>query len=249
MSWQLARGAIGVCLLALLGACGGGANPLVIHAAADEGDVARPTFNVQAAYNNAITDVTPLAFKVEGLANGVPYTGEGSYEQSMLETVAEFDSQGGALRKRTPVRMSLKVNGQQVNVDTVAQEFYARYGLQLLGRIGPAPQQEFTQVTSYNALPSEATVGASGTLYTANRYSDEGKRNLTGHTQAVYTVEPDGTPDAALLVVRTTDSQADGSAGTVTTTRYRITKAGTAKRLSEATADAAGNTTLTATFL
>ena len=104
-------------------------------------------------------------------------------------------------------------------------------------------------MTSYNAWPTDATVGASGTLYTANRYSDEGKRNLTGHTQAVYTVEPDGTPDAALLVVRTTDSQADGSAGTVTTTRYRITKAGTAKRLSEATADAAGNTTLTATFL
>jgi hypothetical protein len=249
MSWQLVRGAFGVCLLGLLTACGGGANPLVIHSLAQQEEGERPTFNVQAAYNNSITDVTPLAFKVQGLANGVPYTGDGSYEQSMLETVSEFDSQGGALRKRTPVRMSLDVNGQMVKVDTVAQEFYARMGLQLLGRIGPAPQQEFTEVTAYHALPAQASVGASGILYTANRYSDESKRTLTGRTEAVYTVAPDSTADAALLVVRTTDSRADGAAANTTTTTFRISKSGTAKRLSEATADASGNTTLTATFL
>jgi hypothetical protein len=244
---RLSRLALCICFGATLAACGGGAGTMVLQPQAQE--ETRPTFNAQAAFNNSITDTSTLAFQVEGTANGVPYRGEGSYEQSMLHTVSEFDAQGGALRKVTPVKMNLSVNGRQVQLETTAQDFYTRQDLRLLGRVGPAPNLEFTDVTSYNGLPAEARVGMTGTVYTAVRYSDAAKRNAIGTTVATYTVEPDSSADTALLVLRVADNRADGTAGATTTTVYRITHAGTARRLSETTADAASQTMLKATFL
>lgn len=239
---RIARIALGIWIGSLLAACGGGAGPRVLQPQAH--DEARPTFNVQAAFNSSITDTTPLAFAVEGMANGTAYTGSGTMEQGMLQTVSEFDSQGGALRKAMPVRMTLHVDGKAVQVDTTAQEFYSRHELRLLGRAS----SEFTQVDSYHPLPAEARVGDTGTLYTGSRFSDPGRRNRVGATVASYTVEPGATADTALLVVRVADNRADGSPGTVTTTVFRISQAGTARRVSETLLDATTRSTLRATY-
>jgi hypothetical protein len=165
-------------------------------------------------------------------------------EQGMLQTVSEFDSQGGALRKLTPVKMTLVVDGKPVQVDSTAQEFYSRHELRLLGRAA----SEFTQVTSFEPLPAEAHVGDSGTLYTATRYGDATRRATVGSTVATYSIEPDTAPDTALLVLRVADNRADGSPGTVTTTVLRISRGGTARRVSETTVDALTRSTLKATY-
>ena len=234
-------------LLAGLAGCGGGAATLARVTAQEQ--EARPTFNVEAAFNNAITDNSTLAFTVEGTANGVPVRGKGQYGQSMLETVSEFDHRGGALRKMTPVQMTLDVNHKQVNVESVAQDFYTRHGLKFLGRLGPGPHQELMEVTRYEGLPGEAQVGSSGVVYTANRYTDASRRTPAGTTEATYTLEPDTGPDSALLVLRVEDLDAEGTPRNTTTTVYRITRSGTARRVTETTADAATNSTLQATFL
>lgn len=245
---RISRWALALCCLSGLAACGGGAGERLLQPMAQQQE--RPTFNVQAAFNNAVTDTTTLAFKVEGNANGVPYQGQGSYEQGMLQTVSEWDSQGGALRKLTPVRMTLTIDGRDVKVETAAMEFYSRGDLRLLGRKGPAPAMEFTEVTRYDGLPQEAQVGDYGTLYTARRYTDEARRTPTGTTTATYTVEPDGAAlDTALLVLRVADSRADGVDGSTTTTVYRISRAGTARRVSETTADATTRSELRAVFM
>ncbi|MBC5766036.1 hypothetical protein [Ramlibacter albus] len=243
---RIARVALAFCFAASLCACGGGAGTMVLQPVQQAEE--KPTFNVQAAFNNSITDTTPLSFKVEGMANGTAYTGTGTMEQSMLHTVSEFDAQGGALRKVTPVKMTLNVAGKAMQVESAAQDYYTRQELRLLGRAGTGPTHEFTQVTRYEALPAEAQVGHSGTLYTAKRYSDESRRSETGNTVATYTVEPDTSLDTALLVLRVADNRADGSAGTVTTTVFRISQAGTARRVSETTVDAVTQSTLKATY-
>lgn len=243
------RAAVAAMGFAGLAACGGGMGLPAWRPITPQQEAVRPAFNVQAAYNYTVTDVTPLAFRVEGTADGVPYAGTGFYEQSMLETVAEFGNHGGALRKTTPVRMTLSVGGREVKAESLTQEFYTRMGLQLLGRLATGPQPEFLDVTSYAGLPSQAAVGSGGVLFTADRYSDEGRRVLTGHSEATYALEPDGVPGSAVLVVRTEDKALDGSVSAVTTTVYRISQAGTAKRMSETIADGQGNTRLAATFL
>ena len=249
MSARRWRAGFALGLLAALAACSDGAGVPSWRTANAQQEAMRPTFNVQAAFNYTITDVTPLAFRIEGTAGGVPYVGTGFYEQSMLETVAEFGTQGGALRKSTPVRMNLTMGGREVKAESLTQEFYTRHGLQLLGRVGKAPQQEYLEVTSYAGLPSQAAVGTGGVLYTADRFSDEARSVRTGRTEATYTLEPDGVAGSAVLIVRAEDKGLDGSTMAVTTTLYRINQGGTAKRVSETTADGSGNVTLTATFL
>jgi hypothetical protein len=249
MSASGLRAGLALVLLASLVACSDGAGLPAWRRADAQQEAIRPTFNVQAAFNYTVTDVTPLAFRIEGVANGVPYVGTGFYEQSMLETVAEFGSQGGALRKTTPVRMTLTMGGREVKAESLTQEFYTRHGLQLLGRVGNAPQQEYLEVTSYGGLPSQAAVGAGGVLYTADRYAYAALRVRTGRTEATYTQEPDGVAGSAVLTVRAEDKGLDGSTRGITTTVYRINQGGTARRVSETTADGSGNTTLTATFL
>jgi hypothetical protein len=233
---------------AVLTGCGGGAGAGALARVTAQ-EAPQGNYNLQAAFNNSITDNSTLAFTVEGTANGVPVQGRGQYEQSMLETVSEFDHRGGALRKTTPVRMTLDVNQRQVQVESTAQDFYSRQGMQFLGRLGPGPQREFVEVTHYAGLPSEARVGASGTLYTANRYSDAVRRVLTGTTQATFMLEPDTAPESALLVIRVTDSAPDGAEVGTATTVYRVTQSGSARRVSESTSDIAGNNNLRATFL
>ncbi|MGE4239257.1 hypothetical protein [Ramlibacter sp.] len=240
--------AFGICISACLGACGGGAGSLA-RVAAQDNQQERPSFNVEAAYNSSVTDNSTLAFTVEGTSNGVPVQGKGQYEQSMLETVAEFAGQGGALRKVTPVRMTLEVGNRQVNVESTAQDFYSRQGLRLLGRVGPAPQQEFIEVVSYAGLPGEAKVGSSGVVYSAKRYSDASRRTTTGTTEATWTLESDTSGEAALLVLRVADARADGTPVATTTTVYRITSSGSARRVSETTTDEAGASNLRTTFL
>lgn len=242
----VSRFALCVGLAAVLTGCGGGSGTMVLKPLAQEED--RPSYNLQAAFNNGITDTATLAFDVEGAANGVAYRGKGSLEQSMLQTVAEFDTQGGAMRKVTPMKMKLTVEGREVQVDSTAQDFYSRGDFRLLGRLGPA--LEFTEVTSYNGLPSEAQVGASGTLYTAKRYVDSNRTAVAGTTVATYTLEPDmGSQETALLTLRVTDDRADGLPGTRTTTVWRINRGGIARRVSETTVDAATQSSLKATYL
>jgi hypothetical protein len=243
---RIGRIALSFCFGALLCACGGGAGTMALQRQAQTEE--RPLFNLQAALNSSITDTTPLSFKVEGIANGTAYSGTGSMEQSMLQTVSEFDSNGGALRKSMPMKMTLAVNGRPVQVETTTQDFYSRHELKLLGRVSSGTNVEFTEVTQYNALPAEAHVGASGTLYTARRYSDNTRATATGATAATFSVEPDTASDTALLVIRVADDKADGSPASVTTTVFRISQAGTSRRVSETTVDSLARSSLKATY-
>jgi len=250
MNKSTAKGVLGALLSLALVACGGGETVAAPEAApqmsaATEG----PIFNVRAALNHAVLDTNTLSFKVEGESNGTAYRGTGTYEQGALHTVSEFNSQGGALRKLIPVRMTLQVNDKPVTVEAKAEEFYTREDLHLLGKMKAAPAQEFTEVISFSALPTSVGVGASGSFYSAVRYSDSTRQAQLGTTRATYSVEPDTVEGSALLVVRVVDARPDSSPRSTTTTTYRITAAGTGRLLSESTVDTTTATTLNLRFM
>jgi hypothetical protein len=126
-------------------------------------------------------------FNVTGTASSggqsANITGSLQLSSSAYSTATTFNGQP-ALSATTTINGTLNVNGQAVPLASVRQSFVTTNYVPL-GSIGTG---SYCVVTSSTPLPVAASVGSTGTYYTASCYTDSTRAVPTGTMTAAYTV-------------------------------------------------------------
>ncbi len=163
----------GLCLAALLSACGGGGG--------DATPVAAASFPLDAAYTKAMTNGVNL--------NGTAIDGADTLTMSMSITPAADAMFEGVVRKKSIQALTMKKNGSVLSSDTISSYYgvnpYTPYG---------AIYSDGTyavQTTTAGAFPTTAKVGDSGSLGTLTLYTNSSKTTILATTQSTWTLEAD----------------------------------------------------------
>ena len=206
---------------AVLTACGGGgggSTPEVIASTA--------AFPLKTVWVNSLTNTSSNNFNVTGTINNVSITGSGTVTFGALSagTFAGLSAQ----QRTTTSTGSVLVNGttNPINGSSIS---WVDSNYTPLGESGGT---DYVLVTGTPNIPTTAHVYDTGTLYTANRYSDSGRNLLRGTKTVTYVLEAD-TATTALVTIIEEEKDTSSTLTSTSSSQFRITTTGTFTRIKE----------------
>lgn len=211
---------VAVSTLALMTACGGGGG------GGSSGPVASTdTFPLTTILANSLQS-SSNSFTVSGTSSGTAITGSGSATRGSL-SAGTFEG-AAAQQRTTTVTGSITANGTTVPLNSSSVSWVDSNNVPL----GESGGTDYIVVTGTPTIPATVRVNDTGTLYTANRYSNSTKSVLRGTLTVTYVVEADTASTALLTLIRT---EKDNSSTTTSTdsAQVRITPAGGLTRIKE----------------
>jgi hypothetical protein len=111
--------------------------------------------------------------------------------------------------------------------------------------VGESGGTDYVVVTGTPTIPATVRVNDTGTLYTANRYSNNTKSVLRGTVTVTYVVESDTATSALLTLIRTEKDNSNTTTST-NSAQVRVTPAGALTRIKETSLE--GSTSLIITY-
>ncbi len=219
--------------MALMTACGGGGG----------GGTATPvastdTFPLTTILANSLQS-SSNTFTISGTSSGATIAGSGTITRGSLSAGA---FEGVAAQQRTTtVTGSFTLNGTSYALNTSIVDWFDSNNIP----VGESGGTDYVVVTGTPTVPATVRVNDTGTLYTANRYSNSTKSVLRGTETVTYVVEAD-TASTALLTLIVTEKDNSNTTTSTSSTQVRITPAGALTRLKETSLE--GSTSLVITY-
>lgn len=219
--------------LSLMTACGGGGG----------GGAAAPvastdTFPLTTILANSLQS-SSNTYTISGTSNGAAVTGSGTVTRG---SVSAGTFEGVAAQQRTTTATgSFTVNGTSYALNNSATDWFDSNNVP----VGESGGTDYVVVTGTPTIPATVRVNDTGTLYTANRYSNSSKSYLRGTVTVTYVVEAD-TATTALLTLISTEKDNFNTTTSTSSTQVRITPAGALTRIKETSVE--GSTSLVITY-
>jgi hypothetical protein len=167
----------GLCLAALLSACGGGGG----DAAPAATPIAAASFPMDAAYTKAMTNGVNL--------NGTAIDGADTWTMSASIAPASDAMFEGVVRKKSIQALTIKKNGSVLSSETISSYYsinpFTTYGSSSSGGTYAV------QTSPAGAFPTTAKVGDSGSLGISTTYTSSSKTTVQSTTQGTWTLEAD----------------------------------------------------------
>ncbi len=223
-----------VSALALMTACGGGGGGGGAAAPVASTD----TFPLTTILANSLQS-SSNTFTISGTSSGSVIAGSGTVTRGSL-SAGTFEGLA-AQQRTTSVTGSFTVNGTSYALNNSAVDWFDSNNVP----VGESGGDDYIVVTGTPTIPATVRVNDTGTLYTANRYSNSTKSVLRGTETVTYVVEAD-TATTALLTLITIERDNSNTTTTTSSSQVRITPAGALTRIKETTLD--GSTSLIITY-
>lgn len=219
--------------LSLMTACGGGGG----------GGAAAPvastdTFPLTTILANSLLS-SSKTFTITGTSSGAAITGSGTATRGSL-SAGTFEGVA-AQQRTTTVTGSFTVNGSSFALNSSSVSWVDSNNVP----VGESGGTDYVVVTGTPTIPATVRVNDTGTLYTANRYSDSTKSVLRGTMTVTYVVEPDSATTALLTLIRTEKDNSNATEST-NSAQVRITPAGALTYIKETSLE--GSTSLVITY-
>jgi hypothetical protein len=230
---------VGVLLALALSACGGGSG--------GSGGIATPTtYDLQAGYAGFVMNGETSTVTLSGnvISNGVstPFTGTGTLTVSPA-TSATFN---GTTAQAQVVGISgtLAAAGQSIPYSSTVTDYY---GAGTVTFLGENSQAEFDVASTPLSYPTSLVGGATGTLGTLSRYTDNTMAISLGTVQLSYDAIAPATAGGPLTVNITTKTYDTQNALVETdVTTYSLASSNTMTLVKGTIQSASGNLTVTA---
>lgn len=176
--------------LSLMTACGGGGGGAAAPVASTD------TFPLTTILANSLQS-SSKAFTITGTSNGATITGSGTATRGSL-SAGTFEGTA-AQQRTTTVTGSFTINGSTFALNSSSVSWVDSNNLP----VGESGGDDYVVVTGTPTVPATVRVNDTGTIYTANRYTDSTKIGLVGTLTVTYVVEPDTASTAMLTLIRT----------------------------------------------
>lgn len=203
---------LGICLAALLGACGGSGGDAAPTAPPA---VVGPSFPLKSAYSALTATAFTKSFAVSGTCSGTA-----SFAKAAAVAGAVFQSTAGLSEASS---LTLVLNGCTIRTSSSLSYVYYDASYTPVGITYPGSYAAYLAPAS---IPASVVVGDVGTIGTANSYQDFTKSVALGKDVLSYIVEGDSasTADAATAIVNLVTKHFDATNVLTSTTqvRYRI---------------------------
>ncbi len=204
--------------------CGGGGSSTYIPTVPV---TSTATFQTRTAWANWVTNASSLPFTITGTYLGVPITGNGTTTWSGL-AASTFEGQP-ALVKVTQVLGSYTASGTVYSLHQTTADYHdSNYN-----PLGSSDGYYEVITPSTVNIPATSLVNDTGVLYSGKVYSDISKTTQTGNDTVTYTLKPD-TTTTALLLIASTVTDMSGAVHKTASTTFRITPAGGITPVSDA---------------
>jgi hypothetical protein len=218
-------------------ACGGGGG------GSSESSTTTPltstdTFQLQKAYVSYVNDSSSRAFNISGTASGDSLSGSGRATAGTL-TAATFEGQS-ALSKTQVVTGNIIRAGTSIPWSS-SSTTYVDSAYKLLGSNG---NDEYIVVTSFSMPSDSVKVNATGSFYSATRYTNSTKSSVIGTRTATYALEPD-TSSTALLKFILVEKNTSATTTSTVTSVFRVTPSGVVTPISETSTTSSQTITIT----
>jgi len=204
----------GLCLAALLSACGGGGGG---GTTAPTGPVASTlSFPLQSGYRALVTNGLSKSFAISGTCSG-----SGNKSSSPANTAATFEGASGFSATSTLTLTFTNCTPASTAVTSTGY-FDTNYNPLGVNTVGINYGVYLTPL----AVPTSVTVGGTGTLGTQTLYTSSTKATPSGRMDLSYVVEADTSTTAIVNLI----AKLYNASGTLTATeqdRYRVTSTGT----------------------
>jgi hypothetical protein len=220
-----------VSALALMTACGGGGGGAAAPVTSTD------TFPLTTILANSLQSGSN-AFTISGTSSGSNITGSGTATRGSL-SAGTFEG-SAAQQRTTTVTGSFAINGTSYALNSSSVSWVDSNNMP----VGESGGTDYIVVTG-GSIPATVRVNDTGTLYTANRYSNNTKSVLRGTMTVTYVVEPDTAMTALLTLIRTEKDNSNTTTST-NSAQVRITPAGALTRIKETSLE--GSTSLVITY-
>jgi hypothetical protein len=219
--------------LSLMTACGGGGG----------GGAAAPvastdTFPLTTILANSLQSGSNT-FTISGTSSGNAITGSGTATRGSL-SAGTFEGVA-AQQRTTTVTGSFAINGTSYALNDSSVDWFDSNNVP----VGESGGTDYVVVTGTPTIPATVRVNDTGTLYTANRYSNNTKSVLRGTVTVTYVVESDTATSALLTLIRTEKDNSNTTTST-NSAQVRVTPAGALTRIKETSLE--GSTSLIITY-
>ena len=176
------------------------------------------TFNLLVANEEYSKKSSTTKFTISGTTgDGGSVTGSGT---GTTGTPSSDTFEGKpALKSTSEVIGSMSANGKTIPLNSSSDSFMDSNYL-LLGSSG----SEYSVSTKTPTVPTAARVNDTGSIYTANRYTDSSKTTPLGTKTITYVIEAD-TASTALVTLISTEKDTAGNITFVSSEQFRITTA------------------------
>ncbi|MEN3366346.1 MAG: hypothetical protein V7606_3620, partial [Burkholderiales bacterium] len=192
--------------VAFLVACGGGSS----------GDDTVTVFPIEGAVTTYLT--TPRSFT----ANYTDPQNNDVFVLGYVHTPGADSSFEGNAAKTVNVAVEIKRNGVQVSQSSQV-DYFQTSPFRYLGSIDGGG--EYSVAANQAALPTTASVGATGNFYTGTSYTNSTKSTVTGTQTTVWSLQRD-TPSTALFCTNST-FKSTGNPDLTSSECYKINASGT----------------------
>lgn len=219
--------------LSLMAACGGGGGGGGAAAPVASTD----TFPLTTILANSLQSGSNT-FTISGTSSGNAITGSGTATRGSL-SAGTFEGVA-AQQRTTTVTGSFAINGTSYALNSSSVSWVDSNNMP----VGESGGTDYIVVTG-GSIPATVRVNDTGTLYTANRYSNNTKSVLRGTMTVTYVVEPDTATTALLTLIRTEKDNSNTTTST-NSAQVRITPAGALTRIKETSLE--GSTSLIITY-
>jgi hypothetical protein len=222
-----------VALFTACGGGGGGGTPAVVASTSTF-----PLFTIHVNSLQAASNTFTLSGNTTG---NIPITGSGTATRGGL-SAGTFE--GASHQQRTVVVTgTLSGNGRTVPLNSSGIDWYDSNYIPK----GATGGEDYVVVTGTPVIPATVRVNDTGTVYTANRWSNSSKTVLRGTDVVSWVIEAD-TATTALLSLISTEKNTSNVTTSISTQLIRIRPDGTFTRIKETILDLTDNTTMTLTY-
>lgn len=204
----------------VLSACGGGGGGAAAPVASTS------AFPLNTIWTNVYTTAASNNYTISGTVNGVSVTGSGTATFGNV-SAGTFESIAG-FQRTTTATGNVVANGTTTPLNSSSIDWtdtnYAP--------TGESGGTDYVVVTGTPTIPANVHVNDTGSLYTANRYSDNSKTGFRGTKTVTYVVEAD-TATTALITLISVEKNSFGSTTATNSSQVRVTPAGAFTRVKE----------------
>jgi hypothetical protein len=209
---------------------GGGGSPAAPVASTDN-------FPLTTILTNSLQS-SSNTFTISGTSSGAAVSGSGTVTRGSL-SAGTFEG-SAAQQRTTTVTGSFTVNGSTYSLNSSQISWVDSNN----SPVGESGGTDYVVVTGTPTIPATIRVNDTGTLYTANRYSNNTKSVLRGTLTLTYVVEAD-TASTALLTLIRAEKDTSGTTTSTSSAQARITPAGGLSRVKETSLEGATSLVIT----
>jgi hypothetical protein len=230
------------CILSIpffVAACGGGGGGSTAPVSTPP-VTSTETFQLQKAYVNYVIDSSSRSFSISGVSGGKSLSGTGRVTSGSLAS-ATFEGQSVLAKTKVETGTEI-IDGTSIPF-SYSSTTYVDSAYKLVGGIG----SEYIVVTSFSMPSDLSKVNATGSFYSATRYTNSTKSSVIGTRTATYALEPD-TASTALLKYILVNKDSSGNTTSTGTDVFRVTPSGALTPISESFTLTSSGETITITY-